>query len=305
MIRISQAGWCRRRLLLHLKGVEGLPLWEGLERAHEEGRIHEVSILEWAAQNLPGGPYVLESRQEEVVLAGGLLRGHIDALGRAESGTVLLEAKALSSRAFWEIREAGVRSAEPQYWTQVQLYLLALSEAGRGVPGAYLIARNKDTPKSRYWDHLFEWIPFDPAFAEAEVEELRKLVELAESGGDIPPPFHPDAEWRCRPAWCPYTYHCHPNWRKELPKKDELLATVVEFLQVRAARQELERREKKLGEILRAAAENGPVQVGSWTVSLAERRREAWDADFLKQALLPEDLARALKVVVSKVLQVK
>ena len=96
-IRISQAGACPRRLQLEAWGVDGLPPWEGSERAFAEGNLHESSILEWAAQNLPGGPYALSDQQREVVFKDEdciIAVGHIDAIATNDAGKkVLLEAK--------------------------------------------------------------------------------------------------------------------------------------------------------------------------------------------------------------------
>jgi len=80
-LRVSSAGACPRRIELEAWGIEGLPLWEGSERAFAEGNMHEQSILEWACENLPNGPYVLHSQQKEVTIFyhdKELLVGHID-----------------------------------------------------------------------------------------------------------------------------------------------------------------------------------------------------------------------------------
>jgi len=212
-IRISSAGACPRRIQLEAWEVEGLPPWEGSERAFAEGNMHEQSILEWACENLPNGPYVLHSQQKEVTIFyhdKELLVGHIDGLATNNEGvTVLLEAKALAKRAFTEIREKGLREAHPQYFTQVQLYLYAL-----GLEKGYLIARNKDTPKTRFWDHHIEEVVYDAEFVEAELKRLEELVIKIEQGVEIEPPFNPEDNWQCRQPWCPYTEKCFPEYYK-------------------------------------------------------------------------------------------
>lgn len=172
-IRISQAGSCPRRLQLEAWGVEGLLPWEGSERAFAEGNLHEPSILEWAEQNLPGGPYSIEERQKEVYLDNFLV-GHIDGLGRPidkSFASFLVEAKCLAARGFQELREKGVREAHPQYYTQVQLYLAATN-----LDTAYLVARNKETPRNRMWDMHYEEIVRDPAFVVSEIMRLKELI---------------------------------------------------------------------------------------------------------------------------------
>jgi len=193
-IRISQAGACPRRLQLEAWGVEGLPLWEGSERAFAEGNLHEPSILEWAEQNLPGGPYSIEERQKEVYLDNFLV-GHIDGLGRPidkSFASFLVEAKCLAARGFQELREKGVREAHPQYYTQVQLYLAAI-----GLNRAYLVARNKETPRNRMWDMHYEEIVHDPAFVTAEIARLKKLIAKIEAHEDIDSPYNPQDNWQC------------------------------------------------------------------------------------------------------------
>jgi len=212
-LRVSSAGACPRRIELEAWGIEGLPLWEGSERAFAEGNMHEQSILEWACENLPNGPYVLHSQQKEVTIFyhdKELLVGHIDGLATNNEGvTVLLEAKALAKRAFTEIREKGLKEAHPQYFTQVQLYLYAL-----GLEKGYLIARNKDTPKTRFWDHHIEEVVYDAEFVEAELKRLEELAIKIEQGVEIEPPFNPEDNWQCRQPYCPYTEKCFPEYYK-------------------------------------------------------------------------------------------
>jgi len=196
-IRISQAGACPRRLQLEAWGVEGLPPWEGAERAFAEGNLHEPSILEWAAQNLPGGPYVLTDQQKEVVFKDEdciIAVGHIDAIAVNNAGEkVLLEAKCLSNRGFQELREKGVQEAHPQYWTQVQLYL-----AATGLEKAYLVARNKETPRNRMWDMYYESILLEnEKYFWYEACRLKELIGMIEHRLDIDPPYNPQDNWQC------------------------------------------------------------------------------------------------------------
>ena len=195
-IRVSSAGACPRRVQYEAWGIVGLPPWEGTERAFEEGNIHEASILRWAAENLPGAPYVIHDEQKEVSIFYGereVLKGHIDGLATNNAGeTVLVEAKALARRSFEEIRKNGLKQAHPQYFLQVQLYLYGL-----GMERGYLIARNKETPKTRYWDHHFEEVVFDKEYVEVELERLNELLDKIELNEEIPAPFNPENDWQC------------------------------------------------------------------------------------------------------------
>lgn len=324
MIRISQAGACPRRVELEAWGVEGEPLWEGSERAFAEGNLHETDILRWAAENLPGAPYAVFGQQTEVSIVKDkkeILRGHIDGLAipiakradlegntiaeykDAKDEIILLEAKTLANRGFQELREKGVKEAHPQYYTQVQLYLHAL-----GLDKAYLIARNKETPKTRLWDHYYELIEYDKDFVEAEIERLAELNEQIENHIEIDPPFHPDTHWQCRRPWCPYTHICHPNWRKkevQAVEREDLLGIIEEYNEIGEQIKELEARREELKQQLLATAEQQPVQAGSWLVQVVERRQERFDTKLARKELPADVLSKLLKVNTYKVLEIE
>ena len=111
VIRASRAGSCPRQLYYEAWGFDGLPPWEGMTRAFAEGNLHEDSILEWACENIPGGPWLLTNQQKELMI-DGWLPGHIDGLASNIGRTILLEAKCLARRAFQELRENGVQDAQ-------------------------------------------------------------------------------------------------------------------------------------------------------------------------------------------------
>lgn len=313
-IRISQAGSCPRRLLLEARGVEGNPPWAGQERAFAEGNLHEASILEWAAANLPGGPYLLRYQQFEVSVRD-LLVGHIDAkalhIERDEHGREwgalpaagLMDAKCLSQRAFQEFREKGVRESHPQYHTQLQLYChgwnLDATSGWDKVPGGWIVARNKETPKSRMWDHHYEWIEYDPAFCERECKRLADLQATIANGGDIEPPYNPTDNWQCRQPWCPYTYDCHPDYRKPAEgfvRQDELEAAVVRYREIGDELSDLNAERDALKAQLEATAAKSPVLAGSWQVQLVSQRRESFDTKLARKELAPDILAKLLRV---------
>jgi len=312
MIRISQAGACPRRIQLETWGVEGLPPWEGSERAFAEGNLHEPSILEWASKNLPGAPYTIFARQQEVSIAKDgeiILVGHIDGLAVAENRepgapyVILLEAKTLANRGFQELREKGIKEAHPQYYTQVQLYLHAL-----GLKKAYLVARNKETPKTRMWDHYYELITYDKDFVEAEIKRLVELNEKIENHIEIDPPFNPDENWQCRRPWCPYTHICHPNWRKQeaqAVEREDLLDVITEYNEISEQIRQLEERQKELKEQLLMSAQEKPIQAGGWLIKVEERRQERFDTKLARQELSQELLQKLLKISTYKVLKIE
>lgn len=322
MIRISQAGACPRRIQLETWGVEGEPLWEGAERAFAEGNLHEPSILEWASKNLPGAPYVIFGQQTEVsIMKDGkeILRGHVDGLATPvteeinsnipileycdKSKIVLLEAKTLADRGYKELCEKGVKEAHPQYYTQVQLYLHAL-----GLNKAFLIARNKETPKIRLWDNHYEEICYDRNFVEAEIERLAELNEKIEEHIEIEPPYHPDTHWQCRLPWCPYSKLCYPDWynkKVSAVKREDLLDIVKEYNLITEEIKQLEERQKKLKEQLFLAAQENPITVGQWVVKVEERHSERFDTKLARKELPQELLQKLLKINTYQVLKIE
>lgn len=309
-IRVSSAGSCPRRVQYEAWGIVGLPPWEGTERAFEEGNIHEASILRWAAENLPGAPYVIHDEQKEVSIFYGereLLRGHIDGLATNNAGeTVLVEAKALARRSFEEIRKNGLKQAHPQYFLQVQLYLYGL-----GLERGYLIARNKETPKTRYWDHHFEEVIFDKEYVEAELERLNELLDKIELNEEIPAPFNPENDWQCRLPWCPYVNICYPEYYeqatkpKRLPKMEDLREIVEEYVELGEEINELSKRRDELKDIILGSVGDKPVIAGKYKVSVKERMSERIDTKAVRELVPAEMLQNLIKVTTSKILEVR
>lgn len=301
IIRISEAGGCARKIQLQYQGVEGLPLWEGTLRAFEEGHIHEPSILDWAKDNLPGAPYELKDCQREVHIED-FLEGHIDGILKNNLGEVLVEAKALSRRGFQELREKGVREAHPQYFTQVQLYLYALN-----LERGWLVARNKETPKNQLWDMHTELINLERNFAKSEIERLRLVAKAIESGEDIAPPYNPETDWHCKPAYCIYANVCWPGYHKEIKKlenKEELIGIVNSYAELCNQIKELEQERDGLKEIILSSV-NGSAKIGDWLVEVVERRSERFDTVLAKKTLPPDLLAKLIKISTYKTLNVK
>jgi CRISPR/Cas system-associated exonuclease Cas4 (RecB family) len=302
MIRISQAGACPRRVELEAWGVEGEPFSEMTLRAFEEGNLHESSILKWASEQ-----YDLEitDQQREVKINDWLI-GHIDAIGRKEGEKpILLEAKTLRRRAVQEMREKGLLASHYQYYVQVQLYLHVLSKE-EGITHAMLIARDKETPPIRLWEHHVEHINYDKEFAEQKIKELAEIQKAIEEGIEIDMPYHPDMDWQCR--WCPYLKRCYPDWRKKQEKaelRSDLTEIVEELISVQEARKELEAKEKELKEALLTTIDVGSVIAGKWTVTVEERRAERFDTTLARKTLPPEVVSSLLKVTTYKQLKIE
>ena len=307
-IRISSAGDCPRRLLLEHKGAEGLPHWEGRTRAFEEGNIHEASILAWAAEFIPGGPWTLFDQQRTVKAAKNI-PGHPDALATNDAEVVLFEAKALSKWAYQEFREKGVEVSHPQYRLQVQFYLHGLQKRRKHqIARAYLIVRNKETHKDRYWDHHWEEVAYDPAFCAKELERLQKLARLMDESGDIEPPYHPDTHWACAPKWCPFALHCHPVYEKpimEIERKDGLADAVSRYMDLGDEIGALSAERELLKGVLQSNATDTPVLAGNYRFYMATGRRESFDTKLARKELAADVLARLLRVSEYKTLKIE
>jgi len=309
-IRVSSAGACPRRVQYEAWGIVGLPPWEGTERAFEEGNIHEASILRWAAEHLPGAPYVIHDEQKEVIIFYNdkeLLRGHIDGLATNHEGRrILVEAKALARRGFEELRKNGVKQAHPQYYLQVQLYLHAL-----GLETGYLIARNKETPKTRYWDHHIEEITYDEDYVASELKRLNELLDKIETNEELLPPYNPYDNWNCRLPYCPYVHLCYPDYYeqatrpKQLPKQDNLEEVVAEYVDLSNEINGLSKRRDELKDIIIGSVGNKPVIAGRYEVCVKERLNERIDTKAVRDLLPAEVLQNVIKVTSSKVLEVK
>lgn len=310
-IRVSSAGGCPRQLQFNMwnpvKADEEIP--ESSIRAFAEGNLHEDSILLWASEHAPGGPYVLHDQQKEVPIYYNdklLLLGHIDALATnpVTEETVLFEAKALSRNFYLRMEYEGVFSASPKYYTQVQLYL-----HGLGLEKAFLIARNKETPKDRFWDHYCEEIIYDPDFVQSELERLNDLQEKIIKHIEVPPPYKtPEESPECLTARCPYLELCFPDYvepQVQPVPSEHLLDVVEEYNDLTQQIKELEKQRDALKEALMATAKDNPIKVGDYIVAVKQRQNERVDTKKAR-SVLPQDLLQQIIVVTTyQVLEVK
>ncbi len=188
-------------------------LWYGFRWAHEperfKGRIRrifanghdrEARIVEMLKS---AGMQVQEidpatGRQWRVELIDGVLAGSCDGIvtGVPESPATphLLEIKTMNRERWDAWRRKGVRVSDPKYFVQVQLYMHGLR-----LDRALFVAENQDSK-----DIEVERIPYDAAFAIAQVERARRIAfsEIA------PPRVSDSPDWyECR--FCPARAICH------------------------------------------------------------------------------------------------
>lgn len=318
IIRISQAGGCPRRIALEARGVQGLPISPATQRAFDEGNLHESSILEWLANNVPGAEshYTITTTQVNVTIPGTPIVGHVDAelwpKNQSKEPIVLAEAKCLAARSFQELRGKGVKESHPQYYTQVQLYRHCY-EVAANLPRPFrsiIVARNKQTPPTRTWDHHYEEVIYDRDFCKAEVDRLCALSVAIDRGDDIPIPegYSPETDWHCKPRWCPYAYVCHPNYQRKRVtaiQRDELFEAVEQYQALGEQIAELVAARDELKERLLASANDAPIQTGLYLLTVRERRTERFDTKAARKALPPDVLAQLLTVTTSRVLRIE
>jgi len=108
---------------------------------------------------------VVHSDQKEVDF-GCHIRGHIDGIVVYSGSEYLAEFKTHSEKSFNYLVSKGVRSAKPQHYVQMQLYM-----HGLGIDRALYVAANKNT--SDLWDDV---ILYDKKVAEKQIERVRSIV---------------------------------------------------------------------------------------------------------------------------------
>lgn len=153
-------------------------------RLFSTGNQQELRIL----SDLRRGGADIEPEPREFLLGTtGHIGGKVDGIGAIPGipGKCVIECKTHSANSFARLVEKGVRSAKPQHFVQVQLYML-----GTHINQAVYIAVNKDTDEVHA-----ERIEFDEKFAKAQLERAEMVVRM-----QTPPPVEPD------PTLPPCTY---------------------------------------------------------------------------------------------------
>jgi hypothetical protein len=159
-------------------------LWYGFRWArkpHAEGRMMRI----WRTGHRSEEAVIADleaigirvQRQQEEVSFGGHILGHIDgtAIGvpGAEKTEHLLELKTANRKRFDKLEKEGVKTAEPRYWVQLQLYMLGLK-----LTRALFVSRCKDD------ERLYsERVHFEREPAEAWLERGHRVSLMS----DAPP----------------------------------------------------------------------------------------------------------------------
>lgn len=144
---------------------------------------------------------VFDNHQLRVQLAGGWLRGRVDATAtgfrEAPVAKHLVECKSLKAEKFRAVVKHGVQKAIPEHYAQAQLYAHAL-----GVARIAYWCVNKDTDER----HL-ERIHADPVYAMQIVARIERIAAIQEPPAKLHENPHAKMAWEC--GFCPALAICH------------------------------------------------------------------------------------------------
>ncbi|KAB1068884.1 PD-(D/E)XK nuclease family protein [Methylobacterium planeticum] len=194
----DRALWYQFRWAAPGEGPEG-----ARQRRFESGEIYEHRLLDmlrmigcqvWEIDETTG-------KQIRVDLAGGHLRGKLDAVARglpeAPATPHAIECKSSNDKSFKAIVKGPIRETKPEHFAQIQLYLHAL-DLRRGL---YMLANKNDDAV-----HC-ERVEYDPVFCLALVARIERVVAAPRP----PARLHDDptskAAFACQ--WCPARAICH------------------------------------------------------------------------------------------------
>jgi hypothetical protein len=232
-ISVSSAGTCPRRIIFE-KGL-GIKQEETdrMKRLFFDGHLHEESILQWAVENIPdikGGTTADYQREVKIPIntdTDFIFYGKIDGIAYTPA-PVLLEAKTTNGYKFLRMQKYGILKEAPTYFVQVQLYMHGLRLEGLDIDRAYIVVRNMDTPRDRFYEHYWERIDYDEHAIREYIREALKIEELytiakewngtledflAKYHDMLPPTFGNPYITPC--SWCHLKHICYPDAEEE------------------------------------------------------------------------------------------
>lgn len=192
---LSQVGHeCARSVYYAHKGAPRDPTPPRVVRIWEQGDFQELQII----RDLRAIGMAVTDEQEEIILLGGIVKGHID--GRVlgvpsyEDIQHLLELKSMAEIYFKKFVKEGIKKAHEPYWVQAQLYAHYL-----GLERILFAAVNKNT-EARH----FENIPAEPDKVQPYIDRMHEIIAATEAPEKIGGPSY----WLCK-FFCNYTSYCH------------------------------------------------------------------------------------------------
>lgn len=233
--RLSATGHCLRQQYYHVTGAEKAPIGADARLEMNDGNVHEADVKHWlraagyevSAETEVGGrnegdEVRLELSDDWVVL------GHIDGdlAGAGLDGLVILEVKSMGDLRFIDFIENGLRASAPDYWDQVQGYMMAREREQAAVvvkakdSGAVrgAIARRGWKNSNKPWYGPHDRVAVSPAYKLAVevidrddlsgarvIERHMRLMEAVQTG--VPPDReYARSNWHCR--YCPFQQTC-------------------------------------------------------------------------------------------------
>jgi hypothetical protein len=112
----------------------------------------------------------------------------------------------------------------------------------------------------------------------------------------------------CRPPWCPFTFVCYPDWKREkegIREIGDLIHTVARRQELKMMVDEATSELDELSKDLKAALVDGIYPAGEWTVKLSTRRTERIDTKAVRAKVDPLILPSLFKVTEQRYLDVK
>lgn len=163
---------CDRQLWLTLRWASPPETPGGRQlRVFERGSLEEERVI----ADLRRAGVEVSREQERFALAGGWLRGKVDAIGlgflEAPKADHVVEIKSMNASGWRALQKHGLRAAKPEHWHQLHIGMAALGIA-RGV---YIVA-NRDTEEL-----LVERIHLDVEEANRQEARVERLVAAHEA----------------------------------------------------------------------------------------------------------------------------
>lgn len=197
-IRLSEVGYCMRRMGYGALGYEGTPKSVGVSLTFAIGNFVEDVVVK-ALELADFEPYFTLDKQTEVSI--NVLRvpnlGHPDGfviLPDTEED-VLLEVKSANARNFEKVKKSGAAEAQPEHYAQMQTYMYATGRAK-----AFYVVACKN-----YADVYTEIVDIDLPYLSALFDKVDGAwIKVQED--ELPDPEYHLSSYQC--TYCPFNAQC-------------------------------------------------------------------------------------------------
>jgi len=171
------------------------PIEPRVQRIFNRGNLYEDEMVKW----MTSANFIFE--QDEVKLQfsdmEGKFKGHVDGIllsGPMElQYPVLWECKCVNDKGFERLKQVGVKSQYPKYYTQIQLYMKYC-----GLQSCLFSVINANTMS--IYDEL---VPFDRCHADEMIDRVELIFNRTENKKFV---AKSASTWNCR--YCEYKALC-------------------------------------------------------------------------------------------------